>query len=342
MSPETASAAPAAGILSEVEISPRSTGAVARYEARRVAGSFGWDEVAAEQLALSASELAQNIVDHGGGRGLLTFFRTAAGNGVELLAEDNGPGINLEAVASRRIGFGGEGLASTARMMDLLEIALSTRDSGSRVRARKWDPGPVRVPKVVVISRTHPHESVCGDGAYVGRFEKGVRLAVIDGLGHGGGAHEVAVKATDALAIPVSGLPSRALEQIHNALAGTRGAAGVVADIDVEARTLRASGVGNVRLQLHRDDGTRWSPVVSDGILGFSRSGRDGSLGTLHEESAPWDGESILALFSDGLSSRFVLDTIPRIVKNDLLRAAAGGFLKFAVDRDDATLMLAG
>src|SRR5688572_12470289 len=70
-------------------------------------------------------------------------------------------------------------------------------------------------------------------------------LAVIDGLGHGPDAAQVANKATEYLdAVPLDIALSELMRRLHDGLAGSRGAAGTVCI--VRNGTFEACAVGNV------------------------------------------------------------------------------------------------
>ena len=116
-------------------------------------------------------------------------------------------------------------------------------------------------------SRPLPGQSANGDQWLAQPRPDGLRVAVIDGLGHGGEAQTAALAAIEALrAAPDLG-PIEALQRCDQALRGTRGAAASVLVIDRSRAVLRFAGVGNVEGRLYSDDRERhFSP--SRGILG--------------------------------------------------------------------------
>ena len=73
---------------------------------------------------------------------------------------------------------------------------------------------------------------VCGDAIFVRDDPQRTLFAVIDGLGHGGGAHESAVRAIETLAASKdTDSPVALLDRCHEALRGMRGAAAAILSI---------------------------------------------------------------------------------------------------------------
>ena len=93
-------------------------------------------------ISTAVSELARNILKYAG-RGEIRLRRVdgPAGRGIEIQAEDNGPGIPDPEAAMRdhysSSGTLGLGLPGVKRLMD--EFSLESRvGEGTRVTARKW------------------------------------------------------------------------------------------------------------------------------------------------------------------------------------------------------------
>jgi hypothetical protein len=113
-------------------------------------------------------------------------------------------------------------------------------------------------------------EEVSGDIAVAVRCRDGALLAAIDGVGHGAAAGEGAERAAALLAAhpdePLEALVARC----HEALAGTRGAALVLARVDARAATLTWLGVGNVAGRLVPADAARQTAGVIQlaGVVG--------------------------------------------------------------------------
>jgi anti-sigma regulatory factor (Ser/Thr protein kinase) len=113
----------------------------ARREARRLAVRLGFDAVGAEEVALVATELGTNLVRYAqGGRVLVAEVCEGERRGLEVVSEDDGPGIPdvARAVAdgySSGGGLGG-GLGGVHRLAS--EVSIHTSEQGTRIVARKW------------------------------------------------------------------------------------------------------------------------------------------------------------------------------------------------------------
>ncbi len=116
--------------------------ALARQEGKRLAQALGFRPTARACIATSISELATNLVFHaGGGTITLSPVEQEDRQGLEVLCEDSGPGIEdidlaMQDGYSTTGGLGG-GLPGAKRLMDEFEIQ-SQVGVGTRVVARMW------------------------------------------------------------------------------------------------------------------------------------------------------------------------------------------------------------
>jgi anti-sigma regulatory factor (Ser/Thr protein kinase) len=143
--------------MNVVHITHRADVLVAQQMARRVARSLGFGRSAAAELMIVASELASNILKHGG-RGLLRaepYENEGRGPGIRLLAEDEGPHfksfetalldgfddkgpIDITALLNRP--GTASGLGAVLRMSD--ELTWEPRQSGKVVIATRYLSSP--------------------------------------------------------------------------------------------------------------------------------------------------------------------------------------------------------
>ena len=117
--------------------------AQARQAAVALAEEIGFKRVLVYYVATSVSELANNLFFHTPRGGTITLapLKREGEFGIEVIAEDDGPGIPdvelaLQDGFSTGGGLGG-GLPGVERLMDEFEIA-STVGMGTRVVVRKW------------------------------------------------------------------------------------------------------------------------------------------------------------------------------------------------------------
>ena len=109
-----------------------------------MARSVGLSQAAAYSVATAVSELANNLWFHARGERTITLtaLRQVGRVGVEVVAEDEGPGIAdvelaMEDGFSTSGGLGG-GLPGVERLMGGIEIT-SSASTGTRVVATKWE-----------------------------------------------------------------------------------------------------------------------------------------------------------------------------------------------------------
>lgn len=115
----------------------------ARVEGRNLAKELGFGTIDQARIATAISELARNIVLYAP-EGKVTVRPVVSDNGergIEVICEDNGPGIaNVELVMqdgySTSSGLG-MGLPGTKRLMDEFDIETKL-NVGTKVTVRKW------------------------------------------------------------------------------------------------------------------------------------------------------------------------------------------------------------
>jgi hypothetical protein len=158
-----------------------------------------------------------------------------------------------------------------------------------------------------VAQRTLAGYAQCGDLSLVASTSTGALLAVVDGLGHGPDASEVARRAVRVLDEHSDDTPLQLLERCHRRLRGTRGAAMTIAAIDTAESTVTWLGVGNVEgLLLHATPGTepaRQSLALRGGVVGFTLpSIRPATLGIARNDLVVLTTDGIRTSFSRSLS----------------------------------------
>lgn len=167
-----------------------------------------------------------------------------------------------------------------------------------------------------------------GDRPVYRRDEQGLAvIAVFDGLGHGPEAEVAATTAARRLAeMSLEESLLAIMEGVHDALSGTRGAAGTVCML--RNGIIEACAVGNVEL---RCGDLRLPLVSSAGVLGVR-------VRNFRVCEVPVQGRARVVLFSDGISSRTPVDEMralsPQETCEEIVR-------RYRRQEDDATVLVA-
>src|SRR5215212_6805451 len=182
---------------------------------------------------------------------------------------------------------------------------------------------------VAVAARPYPGETVSGDAWQVDWHGSVCRIALVDGLGHGPQAEAAAVA---ALAAEPALNPVEAVHCCHDALADTRGAALLVASIDVSRGQLIVAGAGNVEARLYQDGGAK-QLMTDRGIVGSVLP----RVRPVEMTLAPgW----LLLMHTDGIKRRF--DAQPQLESTrDGDGLAQAILMEWARATDDATVLVA-
>jgi anti-sigma regulatory factor (Ser/Thr protein kinase)/serine/threonine protein phosphatase PrpC len=321
---------------------------VCRRRVAHLATGMGFPAVQVGELAIVATELAENVLRHGGGRGEFSLSKIVGprGQGIEIVCTDSGPGFDPAAFADgfSTAGSLGIGLGAVRRFADSCEVQAVVPGRGARVIVRKWLPvAPASAPavpwprgetqfEVGACSRPVPGYHVNGD-AYAVRFLSAgrARVAVIDGLGHGVEAHEAAVQARNLVETRTELDLLTLFRELDERLRRTRGAVAAAADIDLSAARLAFVGVGNIEAVLLGAENSQ--PLIStSGILGNRAR-------TPRRFEYDWSPASMLVLCSDGIRNAWrtsvdkkLLAGHPDVLANVIINS-------FTREADDATVL---
>lgn len=312
----------------------------ARIQGKKLAADIGFGEIGVAEIEIVISELGANIVRHAGGRGDMVFRRLRDGNakGLEIVAQDQGPGIpdsptDPAARSLRNPPYGlrslGIGLSGVRRLMD--ECETNSSPEGTMIQARKWLTCEAADPiRCSVLSRPCFGEEVSGDAYLIKKLPSFVLFGVIDALGHGPKAYEVAQRAVRILEDNFRRNLSELVDRCHQGLKGTRGAAMALARIDRQAKTLDIVSVGNVETRIY-GPGRPVTPPGANGTLGMV-------VEDVRVSRRPYRPGSCIVMFSDGISGRFELnDAILRRTPQEI---GAHILSRHGRSHDDATVMV--
>jgi anti-sigma regulatory factor (Ser/Thr protein kinase) len=319
----------------------------ARRTAQQLASSLGFDEEATGRLALVVTELGTNLSRHvGPGRQAALLLGTVDGE-VEVLSLDQGPGMDLNRCLRDGFSTGGSsgtGLGAVRRMARHFD-AFSAPERGTviatRCAARVARSAPPAAAinastafEVAGISLAAPGEQVSGD-AWTVRLQPDHWLVLVaDGLGHGPEAAEAADLMVALLhrSPPSSPSPAHLLDDCHDLLRSTRGAAVTLARLTPDPRSLLLSGAGNVSGRLISGISDR-SLMVQHGTLGVR-------VRRLQDMAYEWPPHAVLVLHSDGIRTRWKLDDVPGLLQAGPAVIAGWILRDHCRGRDDATVVV--
>ena len=323
-------------VINSLEISDEAEVGAARRAIRRYASPLGFNDTELAELDIVVQEIGTNAARYATGGGWL-HYTAPLGTvpGIELFYCDKGPGIyDLDRAvrdgASSSGSLGG-GMGAIRRLMHEFDVYSTVRTTpqtlsarrrtthGTALLGRKWaaPPTPRRghllppeesiVPtdetaqRFGVWSRPLRSEEVNGDACLMRRRAGVWLLAVVDGLGHGRGAHTAAAAALETLEQWTGEPLDEVFGAVHEALRATRGAVMGAALIDEARETFHYAGVGNIDVRVFNAP-ERIRPIPINGTLGtrlpkirvWAHQGAEGAT---------------LVMTSDGLSSAWDIDS---------------------------------
>ena len=308
----------------------------ARRVGREMAHSLGFDEIGSGEIETAISELATNLVKHRSKNGeiILIPLNDESRIGIEVRSEDKGHGIKDIATAMREggstAGTLGIGLSGVKRLMDEFSIE-SEIDKGTTVVARKWLLKDASVGlKFSVFSRPKIGEDVSGDAYFIKRFSSYVTFGILDVLGHGREAYDIALNVLKILEDNYTEPLNKIIDVCHKGLRHTRGAAVALCRVDFKKKRFEHIGIGNVETRIY---GTPEPirPFFFNGTLGMV-------MENYRVIEYPYTEGMIIVMFSDGISGRF--DLSQQMLLKTPQEIAKFIFDNYARDTDDATVLV--
>lgn len=172
------------------------------------------------------------------------------------------------------------------------------------------------------------HEPVeCGDIGIVKEFDNKLFFGMVDVLGHGREAHELAVVIRDFLEKNCQGDLVVTMQGLHECLKLSRGAVAGLGVLDLGSGELRYVGVGNITARKFGSSSLRLVP--RQGIVGFA-------MRTLREETVRLDDGDVLVVHTDGVQECFDLSNYPQMVKDNPETICRQIIERFGKEEDDA------
>ena len=175
--------------------------------------------------------------------------------------------------------------------------------------------------------RPCPGHDVGGDAVVIRPLETGVFAAIVDVLGHGPEAHELALRIEEYLLRFGSADVAGVMTRLHQHLKGSRGAAVGVCALDSASGRLEYAGTGNTTLRRFGRPDTRL--VSQDGVLGQN-------MRTPRPQTLQLEAGDVVILHTDGVRERFSSEDYPGLAQQapkDVVRTIVE---RFGKDYDDA------
>lgn len=315
----------------EVMVPDESAVSVARREAAGLAARLGFDEVQCGQVALVATELATNLVKHGGGGRMLVNVQD---KGIDLLALDSGAGMKDVAACLAdgysTAGTPGNGLGAVRRLSSRFDVA-SWPQRGTVVRAHLGADAP-DAGSTAAVMVAKPGEIACGDGWALHESAEHRTVMVVDGLGHGTEAAVVAHEAIGLFRRHHGLAPAELVHQLHQGLRHTRGGAVAVARLHWASHTIVFAGLGNIAAAVVGGDGGVRRMVSHNGTAGHNAR-------KIQAFEYPF-GHGVMVMHSDGLGAQWHADRYPGLARLHPALIAALLYRDQARGRDDATVVV--
>jgi negative regulator of sigma-B (phosphoserine phosphatase) len=168
----------------------------------------------------------------------------------------------------------------------------------------------------------------CGDIGAVKIDDDHCLIALIDVLGHGDEAHDVALMAQACLLEHYHQGPAQSIKGLHEHLKGTRGAVACVCKLDIQTGILTYSNMGNICARIMGNNPARLSG--KDGVIGYM-------IPSPAENQIKLYPGDILILHSDGIKEHFDPIDYPDILMGDAKNITTGFLNKLSKNSDDAS-----
>jgi anti-sigma regulatory factor (Ser/Thr protein kinase) len=329
------------GSSTRIEVREQSDIGECRRSAQRLAAAHAFDEEAVGKAGIVATELASNVLRHGGGgEMLLQVLDDGAAPQLETLAIDAGKGMR-DVEQCMRDGFStagtpGTGLGAVSRLSASFDV-FSEPDWGTVVLSRLGRRHDLRARSTGsmefgAVCLALAGEVQCGDTWRIAEEGSSTAMLVVDGLGHGALAATAARAAAELFDSRPFDPPSEAMQNLHRGLTGGRGAVAACALLHGPESRVEYAGVGNISGCIVRRDGSQ-GMVSYNGTLGVLKS-------RTRQFTYDWPPDSLVVMHSDGLSARWDLAAHPRLFTQHAGVIAAVLYRKAARKRDDATVVV--
>jgi anti-sigma regulatory factor (Ser/Thr protein kinase) len=334
-------------------ITDRSYSSLAKRDVIRLAEGLNFSSAEIAKINIIVAEMTSNLAKHAtkGGELLVKPLGNPV-QGLEILALDNGPGmanpLHMLEDGVSTYGSAGEGLGAIKRQSSIFDL-YSQPGMGTVVLSRlmkatapPFIPGLFQPPdryEVSTVTVAKPGETACGDGYAVVEIGRDLHLLALDGLGHG-------IHARDAIQLAIKTFmqapkedPAYLLRHLHEEIRSTRGAVGFLAHIDGGTQVISYCGIGNISGKILLIEGgptgsTAKSIMSYNGIIGHNIPNQ------FNSQEVDWGPNKIMILHSDGLKTKWDLNTYPSLYRHHPSVIAAVLYTDNSRKTDDSLVMV--
>lgn len=174
-------------------------------------------------------------------------------------------------------------------------------------------------------------ENECGDTGLISVSGGTCFAALVDILGHGAEAHEVALQARSFLSRHADLPLAEIMDGLHRHLQGTRGGVAALCRLDPAEGELRFIGIGNISCRIFGAEDQRL--LSQDGIVGYMCS-------IPGDKAVRLSLNDIVLLHSDGIGGHFRAHDHPGLLTGSAWEIARRIMSSFAKNDDDASCLV--
>lgn len=171
----------------------------------------------------------------------------------------------------------------------------------------------------------------CGDLGFSINEGNTCFFALVDALGHGKAAFEIATMARAYFETCYHNEPSDVIKGLHEHLKGTRGAVAAVCRLNLDTGCLIYSGMGNITLRIQGSTPVRL--VTREGIIGYM-------IPTPKQQETRLFLGDILLMSSDGIREHYDPDGYPGLFSGSAKNIAEGMIDQLGKKNDDTSCIV--
>lgn len=174
----------------------------------------------------------------------------------------------------------------------------------------------------------------CGDAGVIKEFERKIFFALIDVLGHGSEARQLAVTVQEFLEKNYNREPVEIIKVLDEHIKGSRGLVIGIGLLDLETNLLKYAGMGNISLKICDSSSRNFKHIISkDGIVGYT-------ISTPRQETVKFSEKEVIVVYTDGIKEHFGLEGCSKLLDKDAKTIATQIIQKFSRKTDDAACIV--